>query len=87
MDTSRIKIGKASFKNRLECFREINFNWKDRIGDDALRIALKRTFFQSWNQEIKIINYFIYSTELLAFYNLFYLMILSSCNTFLNSSA
>jgi len=47
MDTLRIKIGKAYFKNRLEFFREVNFNWKDGISDNALRIALKRTLFQS----------------------------------------
>jgi len=47
MDTSRTKIGKASLKNRLESFKEISFNWKDGISDDALRIALKRTFFHN----------------------------------------
>jgi len=62
MDTSRTKIGKASFKNRLECFKEVDFNWKDGISDDALRIALKRAFFHNWNQESSIINYFICST-------------------------
>jgi len=46
MDTSRQKIGKASFKNRLTCFKDINFNWKNVPNDDALRIALKRVFFK-----------------------------------------
>jgi len=46
MDTSRLKIGKASFKNCLESFKEINFSWKDGISDDSQRIALKRTFFR-----------------------------------------
>lgn len=41
MDTSRQKIGKSSFRNRLPCFKDINFNWKDGNSDDAL----KRTFF------------------------------------------
>jgi len=47
MDTSRLKIGKASFKNCLKSFEEISFSWKDGISDDTLRTALKRTFFQS----------------------------------------
>jgi len=57
MDTLRLKIGKASFKNRLECFREVNFNWKEGISDDALWIAPKRTFLRSWNK--KFISFYL----------------------------
>jgi len=46
MDTSRQKIGKESFKNRLLCFKDIDFNWKNLPNDDALRITLKRVFFK-----------------------------------------
>jgi len=44
MDTSRLRIGRASLKNRLTCMRELQFNWMN-ISEDTLRIRLKEAFF------------------------------------------
>jgi len=43
-DTSRLKIGRHSFHNRLKCLKDINFDWRI-TSPDTLRINLKRTFF------------------------------------------
>jgi len=43
-DTSRLKVGRNSFHNRLKCLKFINFDWKD-ITPHSLRINLKKTFF------------------------------------------
>jgi len=43
-DTSRLKIGRNSFHNRLKCLRSINFNWRT-TNQDAIRVNLKKTFF------------------------------------------
>jgi len=48
-DTSRLKVGRNSFHNRLKCLRNINFNWKG-INPDALWINLKKTFFNITNK-------------------------------------
>jgi len=45
MDTSRIKIGRHSFQNRHQCLKELNFDWKNEMSKDLLRINLKRAFF------------------------------------------
>jgi len=46
MDTSRLRIGKNSFINRLHCLRSINFDWTSGINPDQLRINLKITFIK-----------------------------------------
>jgi len=45
MDSSRLKIGKNAFPNRLKCMKSIKFGWTDGIGDHALRQNLKKTFY------------------------------------------
>lgn len=45
LDTSRLKIGKHAFLNRLMCLREVIFHWQHGINKDRLRIELKMTFF------------------------------------------
>jgi len=45
-DTSRLKVGRNSFHNRLKCLREINFNWRD-VTPGTLRVNLKKTFFNA----------------------------------------
>jgi len=45
MDSSRLKIGKNAFPNRLNCMKSIKFGWTDGIGDHALRQNLKKTFY------------------------------------------
>jgi len=47
MDTSRLRIGKNSFVNRLQCLRNINFDWTSGINPDRLRICLKETFIKT----------------------------------------
>jgi len=49
MDTSRLRVGKHSMKNRLKCISELQFPWMDGITDDHLRIRLKKTFFDKSN--------------------------------------
>jgi len=44
-DTSRLKVGRNSFHNRLKCLKCINFDWKD-ITPHTLRMNLKKTFFK-----------------------------------------
>jgi len=44
-DTSRLKIGRHSLVNRLQCLRRVKFKWTTGISDHALRIGLKQTFF------------------------------------------
>jgi len=43
-DTSRLKIGRHSFLNRLKCLKEINFDWRITT-PDTLQINLKKTYF------------------------------------------
>jgi len=45
MDTSRLRIGKHAFTNRLQCLKNVRFDWTRGITKDKLRIALKHTFF------------------------------------------
>jgi len=47
-DTSRLKIGRHSFHNRLKCLREVNFDWRN-ASKDSLRVNLKKTFFTRRN--------------------------------------
>jgi len=42
MDTSRLRIGKNSFLNRLQCLRRVNFDWTGGIRAHSLRINLKK---------------------------------------------
>jgi len=44
-DTSRLKVGRHSFHNRLKCLRSVNFDWRN-TNPDALRVNLKGTFFK-----------------------------------------
>lgn len=44
MDSSRLKIGKHSFPNRLLCLKKVKFKWTDGIDNNNLRINLKNTF-------------------------------------------
>jgi len=44
MDTSRLKIGKQSFPNRLSNMKAIKFDWTRGIDKHKLRIELKKTF-------------------------------------------
>jgi len=44
IDRSRLKIGKQSLVNRLNCLKKITFCWTSGISKDALRINLKKTF-------------------------------------------
>jgi len=46
-DTSNLKIGRQSFQNRLQVFTNINFDWIGEITNDAIRINLKKQFFNS----------------------------------------
>jgi len=46
MDTSRLKIGRNSFLNRLNCLREVNFDWTTGICPHRLRVELKKTFIK-----------------------------------------
>jgi len=43
-DTSRLKVGKFSLSNRLQCLRRLNFDWCSGITKDLLRINLKKFF-------------------------------------------
>jgi len=43
-DTSRLKIGRYSFTNRLQCQKKIDFDWCTGISKDSLRINLKKCF-------------------------------------------
>jgi len=43
-DTSRLKIGRFSLANRLQCLRRLNFDWCTGISKDLLRINLKKCF-------------------------------------------
>jgi len=44
-DTSKLKIGRQSFQNRLQVFTIVNFDWIGEITNDAIRINLKKTIF------------------------------------------
>jgi len=43
-DTSRLKIGRYSFPNRLQCLKKLDFDWCTGISKDRLRINLKKCF-------------------------------------------
>jgi len=44
VDNSKLKIGKQALQNRLQCFREIDFDWIGNTNDDNIRTNLKRLF-------------------------------------------
>jgi len=48
MDSSRLRIGKNSLCNRLNCMRSIKFDWTNGITDHALRTNLKKTFYPNF---------------------------------------
>jgi len=65
----------VSLKNCQAWFKELSFNWRDGISDDALRIALKRTFF--WQHSLIIFKIsFIFLTNWLVLFD--YLLNVSS---------
>jgi len=41
------EIGRNSLANRLSFFHKINFDWRNGISKDALRINLKKTFIKT----------------------------------------
>jgi len=45
-DASMKKVGKHSFRNRLGFFHKVNFDWRQGLSKDLLRINLKKTFFE-----------------------------------------
>jgi len=45
-DRSRLKIGKQSLVNRLNCLKNVLFDWTTGIDKNALRINLKKTFIK-----------------------------------------
>jgi len=49
-DTSRLRIGRNSFVNRLEMLKKVNFSWTNGISPHLLRQNLKKCFFinQAW---------------------------------------
>jgi len=47
-DSSRIKIGRHSFVNRLNAIRDVKFGWTQGINPNKLRIELKKTFINLW---------------------------------------
>ncbi len=50
IDTSRLKIGRQSLKNRIgRIFERISFDWIGLISDDTVRRLLKREFFKNFN--------------------------------------
>jgi len=49
IDSSRIKIGWHSFVNRLNSIRDVTFGWTQGINPNKLRIELKKTFINLWN--------------------------------------
>jgi len=44
VDNSKLKIGKQALQNRLQCFKEIDFDWIGNTNDDNIRTNLKRLF-------------------------------------------
>jgi len=50
MDSSRLRIGKNSLVNRLNCMRQVKFQWTNGINQHALRQNLKKTFYLVNNQ-------------------------------------
>jgi len=45
MDTSRTRVGRQAFQNRLNCMREVNFDWRNGVEKNKLRLELKKLFF------------------------------------------
>jgi len=43
-ETSRLKIGRHSFTNRLEMLKKVKFNWTNGISPQLLHVNLKKTF-------------------------------------------
>jgi len=44
-DDAKRKAGRQCSWNRLEIYKEINFDWIDIKSDDLLRVELKKLFF------------------------------------------
>jgi len=44
MDSSRLRVGRYSFQNRLQCLRSVRFKWLQGINEHTLRINLKKVF-------------------------------------------
>jgi len=74
MDTSRINIGRHSFCNRLQCLRELNFEWKKEMSKDLIIINLIKYFFNFYQTKdnLKIIYCIVY----LCVYSFIYLIIM-----------
>jgi len=71
MDSSRLKIGKNSFNNRLNCMRSVKFKWTNGIAEHGLRINLKKSFYPdfTWWQNISLTSYcFNINSQLLTLY-------------------
>jgi len=45
MDTSRTRAGRQAFQNRLNCMRDVNFDWRNGVEKNKLRVELKKIFF------------------------------------------
>jgi len=45
-DSSKSRTGRQSLENRLDLIKEINQPWNNGLNNDALRVLLKKTFFQ-----------------------------------------
>jgi len=46
MDTSRLKVGRNSLPNRLQCVKEFKYDWLGGISKDILRTKLKSIFIK-----------------------------------------
>jgi len=44
VDSSKLRIGRNCLYNRLNCVKNIAFQWTNRIDQDKLRVELKKTF-------------------------------------------
>jgi len=49
MDTSRIRVGRQAFQNRLNCMRKVNFDWRNGVEKNKLRVELKKLFFTQFD--------------------------------------
>jgi len=45
IDTSRLNKGKHAFTNRLQCLKNVKFDWLRGISKDKVRMAQKKMFF------------------------------------------
>jgi len=53
-DTSRLRIGRQSLINRLQCLQRVKFKWTNGINKHALRMNLKKTFMQEGFWKFKL---------------------------------